>query len=339
MAYRDAIEKLVRREHLTTEEAVSVMEELMEGRLTHAQMGAILATIAVKGETGAELAGFASVLRAKAVTVEVEGPLIDTCGTGGSGLATQNTSTMVAFVLAAAGARVAKHGNRASTGKCGSMDVLEALDVPIELGPGAVATLIREVGVGFMFAPKFHPAMRHVAPVRRELGVRSSFNFLGPLANPARTELQLLGVCDARRAELMIDALRQLGSKRVTIVRGRDGLDEVTLTGPTDAWILEDGEVKQAVIAPEDFGLAPMPPEAIAGGDPALNHRVFLDVLGGRCKDAVRDLVAVNSACALQVAGLAGDLVSAFERASAILDSGAALERFERYRARAKALS
>lgn len=339
MTYREVIEKLVRREDLTAAEATAVMEELMEGRLSPAQMGALLAAMATKGETGAELAGFARVLRQKAVRVEVDGALLDTCGTGGSGLATQNTSTMAAFVLSAAGAKVAKHGNRASTGKCGSMDVLEALDVPIELGPEAVATLIEELGVGFMFAPRFHPAMRHVGPVRKDLGVRSSFNFLGPLANPAGTELQLLGVCDPRRAELMIDALRQLGSRRVTIVHGRDGLDEVTLTGPTDTWVLEEGEVTRRTITPEDFGLTPVAPEAITGGDPATNHRVFVEVLGGRRKDPVRDLVAANSACALVVAQLADDILDGFARACAILDSGAALERFEQYRARAKELS
>ncbi len=337
--YRDAIAKLIRREDLSGAEAASVMGEIMDGALTHAQMGAFLAAMAQKGETGEELAGFASVMRDRAVRVEVQGDLLDTCGTGGSGLHTHNTSTMVAFVLATAGARVAKHGNRASTGTCGSMDVLEELGVPIDLTAGAVAKLIEELDIGFMFAPRFHPAMKHVAPVRKELGVRSSFNFLGPLANPAGTRHQLLGVCDRDRAPLMIEALKRLGSERVMIVCGEDGLDEITLTGFTTVWELEDGAMHAHRFAPEDVGLRPVSFHAIAGGDRAANARALIDVLGGERRDAVRDHVALNAAAALMVMDLAKTLAEGFERAVAILDSGAALERFSSYRARAKELA
>ncbi len=337
--YRDAIVKLVRREDLTHEEAASVMTEIMDGALTHAQMGAFLAAVAQKGETGEELAGFARVLREKALKVTAAGTLLDTCGTGGSGLSTHNTSTMVAFVAAEAGVRVAKHGNRASTGKCGSMDVLEALGVPFDLGPPAVEALIGELGVGFMFAPRFHPAMRHVSPVRKELGVRSSFNFLGPLANPAGTQRQLLGVSDPRRAPLMVEALLRLGSERVMIVCGEDGLDEITLTGFTRVWELEGGAVHGHRIAPEDVGLRPVSFSSIAGGERAENARALLDILGGARRDTVRDHVALNAGAALLVAGVAKTLREGFERAIAILASGAALRRFELYRERARALA
>jgi anthranilate phosphoribosyltransferase len=333
--YRDAIAKLIRREDLTSAEASAVMSEIMEGALTPAQMGAFLAAMSAKGETGEELAGFASIMRAKAVPVRAAGDLLDTCGTGGSGLHTHNTSTMVAFVLAAAGVRVAKHGNRASTGKCGSMDVLEELGVPIDLGAEAVEKLIDELGVGFMFAPRFHPAVKHVAPVRKELGVRSSFNFLGPLANPAGAQHQLLGVCDRTKAPLMIEALRRLGSRRAMIVCGEDGLDEITLTGPTLIWELEDGSIRTYRITPEDVGLSVVDFRELAGGERKDNARALIEVLGGARKDAVRDHAAMNAGAALLLMGKAEDLRKGFERAIAILDSGAALERFERYRARA----
>jgi anthranilate phosphoribosyltransferase len=331
--YRDAISKLIRRQDLTGAEASGVMAEIMEGSLTPAQMGALLAALAQKGETGEELAGFARVLREKALRVEVQGNLLDTCGTGGSGLATHNTSTMVAFVLAEAGVRVAKHGNRASTGRCGSMDVLEELGVPIDLSPEVVKRTIEELGVGFMFAPRFHPAMKHVGPVRKELGVRTSFNFLGPLANPAGTRYQLLGVCDRERAPLMIEALLRLGSERVMVVCGEDGLDEITLTGFTMVWELEAGAIHAHRISPEDVGVTPVDLRALAGGDRAENARVFLEVLGGEREDAIRDHVAINAAAALVVMGAAESLRDGFGKALAILESGAARDRFERYRA------
>src|SRR5688572_19042585 len=322
--YREAIAKLIRREDLTGDEAAGVMAEIMDGALTQAQMGAFLAAMAQKGETGEELAGFARVMRERALRVEVQGDLLDTCGTGGSGLATHNTSTMVAFVLAEAGVRVAKHGNRASTGVCGSMDVLEELGVPIDLGADVVRRSIEECGVGFMFAPRFHPALKHVGPVRKELGVRSSFNFLGPLANPAGTRFQLLGVCDRHRAPLMIEALLRLGSERAMIVCGEDGLDEITLTGFTLVWELEQGAIHSHRFSPEDAGLRPVDFRAIQGGDRASNARAFLEVLGGKRRDAVRDHVAINAAAALLMMELARDLREGFERAVAILDGGGA---------------
>lgn len=337
--YREALEKLEARRDLEPEEAEAVIAELMDGALTPEEMSALLVAITAKGETAAELAGFARAMRARAVKVDAGPGLLDTCGTGGSGLTTHNTSTMVAFVTAAAGGRIAKHGNRASTGKCGSMDVLEALDVPIDLGPDAVATLIRELGVGFMLAPRHHPAMRHVAPVRKALGVRTTFNFVGPLSNPAGADHQLLGVSDRRRARPMAEALLALGTVRAMIVNGDDGLDEITLTGSTLVQRVEGGRVTEERIEPGALGLRPVPFAAIEGGDPDDNARAVIDVLGGRRTGAVRDHVALNAAAALVVLGLAEDLASGLARAFAILASGAALERLRRYRDRAKELA
>jgi len=219
------------------------------------------------------------------------------------------------------------------------MDVLEALDVPILLGPEAVSSLISSCGIGFMFAPLFHPAMKHVAPVRKQLGFRTSFNFLGPLANPAQARLQVLGVSDKGRAPLMIDALRALGSERVLVVMGADGLDELTLTGLTHLWSLADGVITESTITPEELNLKRVPFEALAGGDAATNSRVFMAILNGDEKGARRDLVALNAAAGLEIAGKASDLRSGLEMARMLLESKKALDCFERYRDEARALS
>lgn len=336
--YRSVIPRLIRREDLTREDARSVMLEIMEGNLSSAQIGAFLAALTGKGETAEELAGLAEAMRAKATKVRASGELMDTCGTGGSGLSTANTSTMAAFILASAGVRVAKHGNRAQSGQCGSMDVLEAVGVPIDLGAAEVEILIDRCGIGFMYAPKFHPAMAAVASVRRELGFRTTFNFLGPLANPAGAALQVLGVGDRQRAPLMIEALRRLGSRRVLVACGEDGLDEVTLTGKTHLWMLAEGGITREEVSPETVGLEPVRPAQIRGGGREENARMFLSVLGGEERGPLRDLAALNAAAGLYVAERASSLLEGFHRSLELLRAGEALSAFERYRIEARTL-
>jgi anthranilate phosphoribosyltransferase len=267
------------------------------------------------------------------------GGLVDTCGTGGSGLPTTNTSTVCAFVLAAAGVPVAKHGNRASSGRCGSMDVLEELGVAIEIGPDAAGSLLADQGLAFLFAPLYHPAMRHVAPVRRSLGFRTVFNFLGPLCNPAGARRQLLGVSDPSMAPRMARALAGLGSERVLVVWGEDGLDELSLGAPTRTWELVDGELTEGRLTPEELGLEPASFEALAGGDRAENARHFLAILAGEDRGPRADHLALNAGAALMVAGRARDIAAGIEQARELVACGAVLERFEAYRAASRALS
>lgn len=337
--YVDAVERLLRREDLPAPLAEAVMAEMIEGKLASAQVGAILALLAAKGETAEELAAFAAVMRRAATRVEAGDDLLDTCGTGGSGHVRTNTSTLAAFILAASGVRIAKHGNRAASGRCGSMDVLEALGVPIDLGPGEVAALLAEVGVAFMLAPRFHPAMAKVASARRELGIRTTFNFLGPLANPAGASMQVLGVSDRRRAPRMAEALRRLGTRAALVVTGADGLDEITLTGPTHAWRVSAGGIVEETIHPEVVGLGRVSLSALAGGGVDENARLFLEVLSGTETGPVRDLALVNAAAGLLVAGKVDGLASGYAAARDALASGRALAVFERYRAAAKEVS
>jgi anthranilate phosphoribosyltransferase len=334
--YRETIHKLIRRENLSSDEAASVMTEMMEGQLSPSQIGAFLALLAAKEETAGELAAFASVMREKATRVNAGDDLMDTCGTGGSGLVRTNTSTLAAFILASLRVRIAKHGNRASSGRCGSMDVLEALGVPIELGARQVEALIARCGISFMFAPRFHPAMANVGPVRREVGFRTTFNFLGPLANPASTTLQVLGVSDRRRAPLMIEALARLGSRSAMVVTGEDGLDEITLTGDTRVWTLKDGAISESSVSPSMVGLTAVGPESLRGGDARDNARIFLGVLDGTVRGPVRDLALINAAAGLLVAGGASNLRDGFRIAEEALEARRALEAFERYRDEAR---
>jgi anthranilate phosphoribosyltransferase len=337
--YRESIHKLIRREDLTREEAAGVMAEMMEGKLSHSQVGAFLGLLAAKGETAEELAAFASVMRAKATRVKAGADLLDTCGTGGSGLPRTNTSTLAAFILASLGVRIAKHGNRASSGRCGSMDVLEELGVPIEIGATQVEELIASCGIGFMFAPRFHPAMAHVGPVRREVGFRTTFNFLGPLANPAETDLQVLGVSDRRRAPLMIEALFRLGTKCAMVVTGDDGLDEITLTGATHVWMLKDGAISESTITPSLVGLDAVSFDHLRGGDAKENARVFLAVLDGEEAGPVRDLALINAAAGLLVAGRVPSLREGFHMAREAVEDKRARECLAKYRFHAKRLS
>jgi len=327
---REAIAKLVDGNSLAEEEATAVMEEIMTGEATPAQLAAFVVALRLKGETVDEIAGMARVMRAKALRVPYEGPsLLDTCGTGGDGSGSFNVSTAAAFVAAGAGAVVAKHGNRAMTSQCGSADVLEALGAKIDLAPEQVACCLREVGVGFMFAPAFHPAMRFAAGPRREIGVRTVFNVLGPLTNPAGAQAQVLGVADAALAGKMAQVLERLGCRHALVVHGRDGLDEMTLTGPTLVHELKDCALRSYDVAPEDVGLA-RAEGGVKGGSPAENAAALRGVLAGQ-GGSLRDIVLLNSAAALVAADIAGALAEGVSLAAAAIDSGAAACALERF--------
>jgi anthranilate phosphoribosyltransferase len=284
----------------------------------------------MKGETAGEIAGMARAMRQNALRVEVPGLLVDTCGTGGDAKGTFNISTAAALVAAAAGLKVAKHGNRAVTGACGSADVLEACGVRIDLGPAGVQRCIREVGIGFMFAPTFHPAMRHAGGPRREIGVRTVFNILGPLSNPAGAQAQVLGVADAALGQLMADVLLQLRTHRALVVHGDDGVDEISLSGTTRVWQVSDGAVSHYLIAPYEFGLQSAGLDKLRGGSPDDNRALMERVLGGE-PGALHDAVALNAGAALFVGGGAADLREGVRRAAEILSDGAALRKLQEF--------
>ncbi len=325
---RESIDTVVSGRSLTMEEASSVMREIMEGEATPAQLGAFLTALALKGETTQEITGMARVMRGMALRVEVDGELVDTVGTGGDGKNTFNISTATAFVAAGAGLKVAKHGNRAASGSCGSADVLEALGVQIELSPVAVAQCINEVGVGFMFAPAFHPAMRHAGPVRREIGIRTVFNILGPLTNPAGAQTQLLGVAFPELGGIMAEVLGLLGSHHAMIVHGAGGLDEISLSGDTSVWEVRGGQVEEWTIRVEDTGLPETPIEAIRGGSKEENAATMLRLFQGE-QGAVRDMVLLNSAGVLMVGDKAETIRQGVEMSAGIIDSGAALAKLD----------
>jgi len=316
---------------LTRAEAESAMTSVMQGEATPAQLGALLAALAVRGETVDEIAGFAAAMRAAAVPVAIASGAIDTCGTGGDRSGTFNISTVAAIVAAAAGARVAKHGNRAASSACGSADVLEALGVKIDLGPESVASCIDEVGVGFMFAPRFHPAMRHAGPVRREIGIRTIFNVLGPLANPAGVKRQLLGVPSPALGERMVAVLRELGGERALVVHSADGLDEISPSGATRTWELRDGAIREGELVPEDLGLERAPRDSVRGGDSAANATIARSILAGEARDGARTAVLLNAGAACYVAGLAKDVRAGVAVAGDAIKSGAAQRTLERW--------
>ena len=325
---REAIDAAVAGRSLTMDEASSVMREIMGGEATPAQLGAFLTALRLKGETTEEIAGMATVMREMALRVDVDGPLIDTVGTGGDGKNTFNISTATAFVAAAAGLKVAKHGNRAASGSCGSADVLEALGVKIELPPEDVARCINEAGLGFMFAPAFHPAMRHAAPVRREIGIRTVFNILGPLTNPAGAQSQLLGVALAELGEKMAQVLLLLGAHHALIVHGEGGLDEISLAGDTSVWEVKGGAVKNWTLRVDDTGLPRTSIDAIRGGTKEENADTMRRVLAGET-GAVRDVVLVNSAGVLLAGELVGDIRQGVQRSAELIDNGSALGKLD----------
>lgn len=321
---REAVEKLVGGESLGMEEASVVMREVMDGEATPAQLSAFLVALRIKGETAEEMAGMAAVMREKAIRVEAEGLLVDTAGTGGDGKGTFNISTAASFVAAGAGVKISKHGNRAASGSCGSADVLEELGVAIELGPAEVKRCIEEVGMGFMFAPAYHPAMRHAVPVRRELGIRTVFNFLGPLTCPAGAQNQLVGTPNAQIAEKMAQVLLLLGSRHSMVVHGEDGLDELTLGGDTLVWEVRDGAIRHYRVSPSDAGLDTSPTAEVQGGDRAANARILREVCQGGSGPA-RDVVLLNAAAMLVVGDAADSLAEGVEAARTAIDNGAAI--------------
>ena len=317
---------------LTRAQAEGAMASVMAGEVTDAQLAALLAALAVRGETVDEITGFAAGMRAAAVPVAIADGAIDTCGTGGDRSHSFNISTVAAIVAAAAGARVAKHGNRAASSACGSADVLEALGVKIDLGAESVAACVGDIGVGFMFAPRYHPAMRHAAPVRRDIGIRTIFNVLGPLANPAGVKRQLLGVPTTALAERMVEVLRDLGAERALVVHSADGLDEISPSGPTRTWELrEDGSIREDELSPEALGLERAPRDSVRGGDSETNATIARAVLSGAARDGARTAVLLNAGAACYVAGLAPDPRGGVALAAKAIESGAAMDTLERW--------
>ncbi|HET7444758.1 MAG TPA: anthranilate phosphoribosyltransferase [Solirubrobacterales bacterium] len=324
-----AIDAVCAGDHLTADHAGAVLSEIMEGRTDPVQTGAFLIALRAKGETVPELVGLARTMRGLAAPVSTaRESLVDTAGTGG-GPTTFNVSTVAALIAAGAGCAVAKHGNRSSTTKCGAADVLEALGVNIELEPEQVGRCIDEVGFGFMFAPRHHPAMAHVIPARKALGVRTIFNFLGPLTNPAGADRQLVGVADRHYQETIAEALVGLGCRRALVVTAEDGLDEISIMDRTRVIEVADGGTAEWFVEPGQFGLAPATLEDVAGGTPEENAAAVRAVLGGE-PGPRRDLALVNAAAAIYVGGLAADLEEGVAKASAAVDSGAATEILER---------
>lgn len=318
------IRKVVAGQSLTEVEAAKAMEAIMEGQATPAQIGAFLTALRLKGETVDEITGFARTMRRLAVPLKVRRQvLVDTCGTGGDGSHTFNISTAAAFVVAGAGVPVAKHGNRSVSSCAGSADVLEALGVRVDLPPAGVEECLEKVGMGFLFAPSFHKAMKHAAGPRREIGIRTVFNLLGPLTNPAGAPYQLVGVYGPELTETVASVLGRLGCRRAFVVHGSDGLDEITITGPTKITRLEEGSLETFFFDPAEIGIGPVAPEELLGGTAADNAEIIRGVLEGRPGPA-RDVVVVNAAFALMAAGVASSVREGMALAARSIDTGAA---------------
>jgi anthranilate phosphoribosyltransferase len=325
----DAIAKLVRSENLTEAEAASAFEGIIRGDATPVQIAGFLVALRIKGETVEEITGFARTARAMATPITVSGDLLDTCGTGGDGLATFNISTLAAIVAAACGARVAKHGNRAASSACGSADVLEQLGVKIDLAPEGVARCIDAAGIGFLFAPVFHPSFRFAAVPRRELGMRTVFNVLGPLCNPASASYQSLGVADASLVGKMAEVLVRLGVERAIVFHAGDGMDELSLSSPSRV-IEIDGERKEYQLDPAELGLTPASLDSVRGGGPEENARIAREVLAG-ADGPRRDVVLLNAAAALRAAGIAAGWKEGLAMGADAIDSGRAGDVLQRW--------
>jgi anthranilate phosphoribosyltransferase len=334
---KEAIAAVVGGKDLTQEEAAEAMGQLMSGRATPAQIGAFLTALRLKGETVEEIAGMAMAMRDRAARIKVEGPLLDTCGTGGDGSGSVNVSTAAAFVAAGAGVRVAKHGNRAMSSGCGSADVLEALGARIDLEPDQVKVCIDEVGIGFLFAQRFHPAMKYVAPARREIGIRSVFNILGPLTNPAGASHQLLGVANPGQAQQMANVLRLLGSKHALVVHG-NGMDELTTTGASTVWELRDGQIREYEVSPEELGLPVASAADLRGGSAEENAAKVRAALEGE-RGPVLDIVLLNAAAALLAADAAASLQDGLAAAREAIDSGRASQKLNLFVEKTRALA
>jgi anthranilate phosphoribosyltransferase len=327
--FKALIAKVATGASLTRAEAASAFDRMMSGEATPSQMGGLLMALRVRGETVDEITGAVTTMRAKMLAVKAPADAVDVVGTGGDASGSYNISTCAAFVVAGAGVPIAKHGNRALSSKSGAADVLQALGVNIDLDADQVGQCIRDAGIGFMFAPAHHPAMKNVGPTRVELGTRTIFNLLGPLSNPANVKRQMIGTFSRHWIEPMAQVLNNLGSERVWVAHGSDGLDEITTSGPTSVAELKDGKVRTFEITPEDAGLKRAKPEALRGGDASQNAAALLDVLKGR-PGPFRDVAILNAAAALIVAGKAGDLKQAAMLAAKAIDSGEAEGRLDR---------
>lgn len=328
MTVRDALSVLVTGRDLTRHEASAAMRSLVDGEATSAQIGAFAMALRMKGETADEIAGLAEVMREAATRVDAGPDVVDLVGTGGDGSGTFNISTLSAFVVASAGGRVAKHGNRSVTSACGAADYLEALGVAIDLPPQGVSQCVAEVGFGFMFAPLYHPAMRHAVVPRRELGVRTVFNILGPLTNPAGARRQLTGVAVPGLGETLARVLALLGAEHALIVHGADGLDEISISGPTQVHETRGGTLTSYSIEPERYGLSRAPTDAVRGGTVEANLSLAADVFAGKVGPP-RDVVLLNAGAGLYIAGLVPSIVEGVRRAAAEIDSGRARAKVE----------
>jgi len=331
MAIKEMIVKVVDGRSLRETEAAAAMLDIVEGQATPSQISAFIVALRMKGETAEEIAGLARIMRRYALRVDAGPGLIDIVGTGGDGGQTFNVSTVSAIVAAAAGAKVAKHGNRGITSKCGAADILEALGIAFDLPPDGVAECVRMTGFGFMFAQSYHPSMRFAGPTRREIGVRTAFNLLGPITNPAGVTSQVTGVASATVAPLIAEVLRLLGSKRALVVHSFDGLDEISISDTTSVYDVTDGTVEEYIITPEMFGLTRAAPDAIRGGTIDSNLRMAQSVLAGDA-GAPRDAVLLNAGAGMVVAGLADDIGAGIKQAAQAIDSGAARKKLDEVR-------
>jgi anthranilate phosphoribosyltransferase len=325
---KEAIKILIDGHSLTMKQVGVVMEEIMDGVATPAQFGAFVTALRLKGETVDEIVGMTRVMRARAICVDIDKPVVDMCGTGGDGASTFNISTATAFVAAGAGLKVAKHGNRAMSSQCGSADVLEALGVKIDLDAAGVKHCIEEVGIGFMFAPLFHPAMKYAATPRREIGIRTIFNLIGPLANPAGAKAQLIGVANETMIEKIAVALEDLGCHHALVVHSESGMDEIAIKGRTLIYELKDNEIKNYYVNPGDFGLAEANLESIRGGTAKKNASILKSILSGTLGPQ-RDVVLMNTAAVLLAGERVDNLGQGFKIAQEAIDSGKALQKLE----------
>lgn len=327
--FRDHLQTIINGENLTETQSAEMISTVLAGEATDAQIGALMGALATKGETFEELAGAARAMRKAALRIQTTGsPVVDTCGTGGDGAKTFNISTTTAFVVAGCGVTVAKHGNRSVSSQCGSADVLEALGINLTTPPEVVEEAIAEIGIGFLFAPLYHGAMKHAGRARQEIGLRSIFNMLGPLTNPAAANCQLIGVFAPELTEMFAQALQLLGATSALVVHGHDGLDEITVCAPTRVSQLKDGLVRTYDLDPEPLLGQIYNPEVLAGGEPAENAAITRAILGGEVGGR-RDIVCLNTAAALVAADKAADFKAGLEKAAAAIDSGAALEKLE----------
>ncbi len=338
ISWPTVLDGLLDGEDLAQDDAHRLMMAVMAGEVPAPVVASLLTALRAKGETPAEIAGFVRAMVDNAVPIDLDGPLVDTCGTGGDGANTFNVSTTVAPVIAAAGVRVAKHGNRAASSKVGSADLLEHYGVVIDLPAPAVAQCVEELGIGFLFARSFHPAMRHVGPVRAALGIRTVFNVLGPLSNPAGAQHQVVGVAARDLAPLVADAMAELGKTHVLVFRGDDGLDELTTTGPSDVWEVRDGDVVQSRFDPADLGIPRASLDDLLGGEAEDNAAITQAVLQGEAGPCA-DLVALNAGAALYAADAVDSIAAGVDSARAVLDAGAGWDLLQRWATRSQELA